>query len=280
MFKNVSIAKKITIGFSSVLFLMLVVGGIAFYALTKASNGFTQYREMARDANLAGRLQANMLMVRMNVKDYIITGSDHDIKQYHEYFEEMETFLQEAQREIHNPERAAKIDAVDSETDHYDKAFKEVIEFMKQRNKQVNDVIFIQGPIMVDTLTDIMVSANKDNDTVAAFHTGLALKHLLLSRLYASKFLEKNQQSSVDRVNKEFGKMQERLDILDKELESPNRRRMLSIIVEAKMLYLKAFDEVVKIIFARNKVIKNQLDKLGPAIAKDTEDVKLSIKAV
>jgi methyl-accepting chemotaxis protein len=37
---------------------------------------------MARDANLSGRLQANMLMVRMNVKEFIITGSYKDLQEY------------------------------------------------------------------------------------------------------------------------------------------------------------------------------------------------------
>jgi methyl-accepting chemotaxis protein len=35
---------------------------------------------MARDANLSGRLQANMLMFRMNVKDFIITRSYKDLQ--------------------------------------------------------------------------------------------------------------------------------------------------------------------------------------------------------
>lgn len=72
MFK-LTLVKKIIFGFAGILILLLVVGLIAYDALTKGSEGFTQYREMARDANLAGRVQANMLMARFYVKNYIIT---------------------------------------------------------------------------------------------------------------------------------------------------------------------------------------------------------------
>jgi len=215
MLKNVSIAKKIMLGFMSVLFLTLVVGGIGFYALSKASSGFTEYREMARDSNLVSHLQADMLMVRMNVKDYLITGSDHDLKQFKEYFETTTHYLELSQKEINNPERAEKIDFVDEEIDNYHKAFDQVVEFMNQRNHIVNEILNVKGPLMEKTLTNIMISANKDNDLIAAFDAGLAMKHLLLARLYMAKFLDDNAQKSVDRVNEEFSKMQEKLHHLD-----------------------------------------------------------------
>ncbi|MBF0449712.1 MAG: MCP four helix bundle domain-containing protein [Candidatus Magnetomorum sp.] len=280
MFKNVSIAKKIIIGFSCVLLLMIVMGIVSLLALKKASNGFNEYREMARDTNLAGRLQANMLMVRMNVKDFLITGSDQDLEQFNDYFQKVEEFTSEALREINDPQRAAKINAVDKEKEDYHNAFNRVVEFMKQRNHAVKDILNIKGPLLEKTLSSIMDSAEKDNDISAAFHSGVSLKHLLLARLYVVKFLESNDQASIDRVHKEFNLLQEQLQILDKEVENPNRRKLLSTIVQEKELYIKTFDGLVGIISERNKVIKNELDKLGPQIAENTEDVKLSIKAV
>ena len=37
---------------------------------------------MAKDSVLAGRVQSNMLMVRMNVKDYLSTTSQKDINEF------------------------------------------------------------------------------------------------------------------------------------------------------------------------------------------------------
>jgi CHASE3 domain sensor protein len=280
MLKNVTIGKKITLGLSSVLIILAMVALIGFWAIQTALNGFTSYREMARDNNLSGRLQANMLMVRMNVKDYLITGSDKDLKQYSEYFEKMEVFIEEAQREINNPQRAAKIDETDESHIEYELGFKKVVGLMNKRNNLVTTVLNVKGPLMENTLTDIMLSANEDNDMSAAFNTGLSLKHLLLARLYMAKFLDENNQDAVNRVHEEFGKMQKYLVVLDSELQNPERRKMLATVRKAKKTYSETFDMLVQIIYDRNAIITKTLDRIGPVIAKNVEDVKLSIKAV
>lgn len=280
MLKQMTVGKKIVSGFIALLILLVAVWGVAFYGLDTASKGFTHYREMARDANLAGRLQANMLMVRMNVKDFIITGSDLDRQQYGEYFKKMTGFLAEAQREIQNPERAAKIDKVEKVVGEYNAGFDKVLQFRKDRDKLVNNVLNVKGPFMEKTLTEIMISAEKDHDMAAAFNSGLAMKRLLLARLYVIKFLDTNAQKDVDRVHEEIVKLNERLGVLDKELKNPQRRQWLKTIITAEGEYKEAFEQVVTVIFDRNKIIKETLDRIGPVVAKDVEDVKLSIKAV
>ncbi len=218
MLKNLKLGIKIGGGFSLVLILLVIMIGIGYNALQKSSTGFTQYREMARDANLMGNLQSNMLMVRMNVKDYIITGSDKDRQEYNEYVQTIHQLIDTAIENIQNPERVAKINAVVNALTEYEKGFSKVVEYKTQRNNAVNNILNVQGPFMEKTFTEIMDSAFNDKDTVAAHHTGLAMKHLLLARLYVLKFLESNEQSAIDRVDEEFNKMQEQISTLDQEL--------------------------------------------------------------
>ncbi|CCO60615.1 hypothetical protein VIBNI_B0829 [Vibrio nigripulchritudo] len=80
---------KLIAAFGAVLITLAVIGLTSYLALTTASDGFKNYRELARDSNLAGILQSNMLMVRMNVKDFLLTGSQKDINQYDDYFKEV-----------------------------------------------------------------------------------------------------------------------------------------------------------------------------------------------
>ena len=278
--KNISVGKKIFSGFITIVALMGLVAMVGYYAQYESATGFRQYREMARDTNLSGRLQANMLMVRMNVKDFIITGSYKDLQEYADYYRRMSGFLEEAQIEIQKPERAAQIDSVESHLKLYIQAFDQVIQYKEKRNDAVFKVLDQKGPYMESTLTGVMISAQEAGDQSASFHAGLAMKHLLLARLYVAKFLVNNDQRSVDRVHQEFGYVQERLNILDKEIQNEQRRRMLARIDIAFADYRSTFDELVDIIFHRNEIITNTLDRLGPVIAKDVEDVKLDIKSV
>lgn len=273
------LSSKLMLGFGSVLGLLLILATISFLALDNSSEGFSQYRGLARDTNLSGRLQANMLMVRMNVKDFIITGSDKDLKQYDDYFKKVRGFLDEAINEIQKPERSRMIAAANEHVNSYAQYFEKVKIFRTQRNHYVNDILNVNGPKMERDLTKILETAERDNDMSAAFRSGLALRNLLLARLYVVKFLNDNDQASVDRVNSEMSELGKGLQILDRDLQNPERRKLLSEVVNLKEEYGSAFAGVVKVIFDRNDIIANQLDKLGPTIAKDVEDVKLSVMA-
>ena len=280
MFDKISLVKKLSIGFAIVLVLLAVVGVISFTSLENATEGFSGYREMARDTNLSGRVQANMLMVRMNAKDYIITGSDKDQRQFEEYLEKTEEFMAEAQKEINAPERAKIIDEVDDQLAEYRDGFKRVADLIAERNKLVNGVMNVKGPQVEKDLTKILVSAKEDGDMTAAYGASLATRSLLLARIYAEKFLQTNDPSAVDRVKKEFANMGREINTLDRELQNPQRRALLAAAMAGKTEYLKAFEQVVDAIDARNVIITGTLDKLGPEIAAGIEEVKLAIKGV
>jgi methyl-accepting chemotaxis protein len=278
--KGMKLKTKLIGGFAVVIILMLLVAGAGFSALKNAASGFEDYREMARDTNLAGRLQANMLLVRMNVKDYLISGTDEALKKYSERWEMMAKFQDQAQKEIQNPERAAMVDDIGNQLQSYQEGFDAVTQHKKERNRLVNEVLNVNGPAMEKALTEIMTSAEADGDVAAAFQAGMTQRNLLLARLYMAKFLETNARTDVDRVRQEFGAMDERLEILDRELEDPGRREMLSDVQKAQQVYLKAFDDLVTTIFDRNKVIAGTLDRIGPEVAAKVEDLKLDIKKV
>ena len=107
--KKMKVRSKIGFGFGILIMILIAVAAFCFFGIRSSSEGFIEYRGLARDTNLAGRLQANMLMVRMNVKDFLITRSGKDIEEYKDYVEKMMGFLIEAKKEIQNTERAKKV---------------------------------------------------------------------------------------------------------------------------------------------------------------------------
>ena len=280
MFSRMKIGQKIALGFTVVLVLLIVVGGAALLGLNTAGTGFTSYREMARETNLVGRLQANMLMVRMNVKDFIITGSDKDKQEYQEYVDKMNGFLNTAHKEIQKPERAVKINKIEEELKSYEAAFKEVVSFRTERDKLVNGALNKIGPQMEQSLSKVMESARADGQVEVGFFAGRALRNLLLARLYVMKFLNDNSQASVDRVKKELAGFDSELTELKGHIEDEARLAALKNLRQLSKEYAKGFQRVTEIIFQRNKLISGKLDVIGPNVAKEVEDVKLDIKAV
>ena len=275
--KNLPIAMKLALGFGVVILLLSISGGMAYYALSSNLESFTQYRGLARDTNLMAQAQSNLLMVRMNVKDFLITDSDKDLKEYKQYMEQTEGFMSEIKEEIKNPERVKFVEEAGRLLVGYNAKFNEVEHLQNESNVDVK-ILNSVGPGMEKKLTEIMRSAHEDEDIGAAYYTGLALRNLLLARLYAMKFLKSNELSDVERVNVEFKKFDQQLITLDREVQDPGRRQLLDDIQVAKDKYLVAFGETVEHIASRNAVVKGSLDKWGPIIAKNLEDAKLSVK--
>ena len=278
MLKNLSLAKKLSVSFGVILVLLIIVGAISYNTLYTSSLGFKKYRTMARDTNLAGRVQANLLMVRMNVKDYIITASEKDFSEYKEYWQKTSEFMATAQKEIQAPDRARLIDQIDDELQSYNKTFLSMVQHIQNHNKLVHGIMDKQRPAIQQNLTAILTSAKEDNDMIAAYGAALALRHLLLATFYAEEYLVTNEKSDVERVKTEFSAMDTVLSQLDQDLQNPHRRQLLSEIVQGKASYYEAFTKVVTIIVERNTLIHEKLDVIGPEIAHMIEQVKLDIK--
>lgn len=278
MLNKMKLAVKIGCGFGVVIFLLVIISVVSWRGLSGVADGFTSYRELARDSNLAGRLQANMLMIRMNVKDFVITQSDKDINQYEEYFKKMNGFLEEAHVEIQKPERAVVIDEYSEDVIRYDANFKKVIALYKKRDQLVNDVLNVKGPQMEKKLTEIMRSAKDDYDAEAAYSAGEALRHLLLGRLYVIKFLDTNAEADKGRVEQEFKDLSKASSNLKTMLQDPQRKKLNDEVAKMSEEYQVTFEQVYQTIIERNDIITNGLDKMGPEMAEDVEVVKLSVK--
>ncbi|MDM8537302.1 methyl-accepting chemotaxis protein [Desulfobacterales bacterium HSG17] len=280
MFKEMKVRTQIGTGFGILLLILVIVSIFSFTGLKNSSSGFDEYRNLARDTNLAGRLQANMLMVRMNVKDFLITRSDKDVQQYNEYLDKMNGYLRDAEKEIQDPERAKKIALAAKSVIGYERAFEQIADLMRKRDILVYERLAPEGIAMGEALTEIMKTAHEDNDRDAAYYAGRLQEHVLLARLFVHKFLDTNDYEAAKRVKKELGTNLDTIsELLDKNLENSGRRTLLKKVLDMRESYQEFFEDLVKTINERNKLIKNDLDRIGPVVAGAVEDVKLSVKA-
>ncbi|MFT5726859.1 MAG: methyl-accepting chemotaxis protein [Desulforhopalus sp.] len=276
--KNLSLAAKMGMGFGFIILLLVIVSIVSWRGLSGVADGFVEYRGLAKDTNLSGRLQANMLMVRMNVKDFNATGSAKDIKQFDEYLAKMDVFIEEAHKEINNPERAEKIDIVTDKMHEYEKAFERVKEIRVERDMIVGERLRGYGPSMEKSLTEIMKTAKEDSDAEAAYEAGIVLRHMLLGRLYGQKYLSTNAPADFDRIKSEYSSLFKVVDTLDAMLQNPTRRALNDKVKEEAKIYIDAFTDLDRIIQERNDIITNTLDIIGPQVAAAVEAVKLSVK--
>ncbi|NTS77540.1 MCP four helix bundle domain-containing protein [Catenovulum sp. SM1970] len=277
--RNLTIGRQMYVGFGAIIFLLIVISVSSYSGVSNLYSGFVEYRGLARDTNLAGRVQANMLMMRLSVLGYINTRSEQALNQFNERKDKMHTFLEEAKVEIQAPGRAKLVAEVNQEVKSYENGFQQVVDLYADRNKIVFERLDPAGLAMRQATTEIMESAYEDEDAEAAFYAGRVQEHLLLGRLFVAKFLTTNADEDQARANEELNiKMVKALDDLDSKVDHPNRRALLASVRQSHQTYINAFSDVTNVINSRNDLIQNTLNRVGPIVADKIEQVKLSVK--
>lgn len=272
------ISARIIIGFVSIIAIMVVLSGFMIYEMRVIGDGFKTYRGLALQTNQAGRVQANLLTARLNVKNFIISATPETIKAVNDRIHVTLELTRELRTFVNTPEKQKLADDMLVSLETYLATFKDVTDLQAERDNKVLNGLDVIGPKIEKSITQIMKSAMQDGDAQASYQAGLLLRELLLARLYATKYLVNNDDQSYKRVLTELKSLAENKTQLLNELQNPERRRLATEAISLVADYEKTFKAVHDIIAERNDKISNTLDKIGPKVANDIEEMKLEVK--
>ena len=273
------LAHQLNCSFGAILLLLLIISIFSYVGLNNGYTGFTQYRSLAKHTNLAGRVQANLLMVRLNVLKYIKEDDPKVLTNYQERLERTEHFLIEAKKEIKNPTRAKNVRESIELLNTYKASFIQVVDLIKERHKTVKHKLNPNGLAMRKDLTKFMDFANQHNHQDIIIYLAKAQESLLLGRLYVVKFLVTNSLEDYQRASLELdSNLPKHILSIERLSRSEIETKFIKKYKSHKIEYIKALKEVKSIILKRNDLINNSLNIIGPIIAQKLEDVKLSVK--
>ena len=279
MLKNLKLNMQINLSFGLVIALLFVVSIIAYSGLSSTYSQFLEYRSLADHSNLAGRIQGNMLAMRLSVLGYMNQQKASDIKEFENRKIKMYEFLNEAKIEIKDKKSAAIISEVLSEIVIYEKAFYDVVDLYVKRNELVLGSLDPAGLAMRKTISDINKLAYEDGAEDEAHYGGLVQEHLLLGRLYATKYLVTNNSLDSSRALDELeNKMVKALQKFNSKIDDPQRQGLLDQVKMNHQKYLATFKNIEKIIATRNDITTNALTSIGPKVANKIEELKLLFK--
>ncbi len=276
MFRDLRLGLKIGTGFAAVLILLSIVLGASIYSLQSVSDGINKYRDLARETNLSGRLQTNMLMVRMNVKDFLITRNTEDITSYQQYLAKMQDFLEQAKQSDHSPERRDLIEQVGQSINTYNNTFNQVVTLVRQRN-MLEKQLDTYGQAMRESIAQIINTAYQKGDSTLTYNASQAQRAMLVGRLFVVKYFQSSQEKDFTTAitNMDQG-LQDEISALKQNLQG-TQQELFNTFLKAHQDYLKDMHDINNLISQANQMISNTLDELGPKIATDVEKITLSV---
>jgi methyl-accepting chemotaxis protein len=277
--RNLKIGVRLGLGIGAILTLLAVVATTAGIGLRGGNTNFGTYRGMARQTAAAGVMNSELLTARLNVKEFLLKGTDKSVDAVTEAVGNLQKIISDSGTLFAGSEEDRNaLAAIAKSAGDYQAAFTKVTELRKQRNVLVDHVNEI-GPKIEKNLSEAMHTAYQDADAEAAYRMGDSIRSLLLARLYLSKFLTDNLPEQVDRVHQELKDFDAKIGVAMAALQNPERRRLTQEAIDLAKDYGQSFDELQKTIFARNDIIDNTMNKIGPSIAQQLNDIVTAKKA-
>src|SRR5690349_17426256 len=182
--RNLKIGVRLAVGIGAVLTLLAVVAGAAVIGLSGGNANFAEYRGMARQTAAAGVMNGELLTARMNVKEFLLKGTDESVANVGEAIDNLNKVIADSESLFAGSEEDRQVlQTIVKSAQEYQGAFAKVTELRKQRNALVDQVNEI-GPKVEKNLSSVMQSAYRDADAEAAYRTGDSLRSLMLARLY------------------------------------------------------------------------------------------------
>lgn len=276
-----TLGRKLGLGFGILTALLLVLGAVSWYNASQGDKGVTEVSEMMKDTAVGGQMTQAMLMVRMNVKDFLITNSDHDLKQYEEWKAEFQKHLTTCEANFQNPKRRELIAEIRQDYEQYDATFSEVQEVIFERNRILTEVLSVVGKEVADGLKAEVYAANdrETSDKQLTHQLASTLFDVFEGRLYVMKYLSSSSKEAYERARSELEHAQTKIDELVTTLPDHDPLKATLIDLSNKInIYRENFAVFNDRLSQRNDLVHNTLDVLGPEIAAAGKEIQTSLE--
>ncbi|NDV21351.1 methyl-accepting chemotaxis protein [Desulfovibrio sp. JC022] len=276
MLKNLGVTTKITAGFGLILILLAITAGQGVLKLTDSSDGFTQYRKLARQTNLTGRIQANLLLTRMGAITYMNSGTAASLKQYHEKISKLQEFIRAAEKDMNSSERNGLVKEIKHEVDTYQSTFNQYLS-AKEKEKESIKNAGKNGKILVEGLGTLLQNANEREDSFLIAMVQKSRAALFEARLINSIYIFKSQQKTdAEKAISLLVEFEKSIGDIQNVLYSPSDLGLINELNENNKQYVLHTKKIIEANMGQ-VAAKQKLDSLGPLTAQHIEDLKLSI---
>ena len=259
-----SVATKIFSGMGLLISLIIAVSVTAFLTMNNSGRLFDSFQHSATSSLLANDLAIDLYDARMASLKYRTEGGTEQVSALRKNMDDLRQRVAQFLEVEAEEEERAQFDAIVAGSEAYENSFLQAVALQERRNSVVAGIIET-GKIAREQLSEVMLSANDDGDTVAAYLAGISAKDLLLGRIYVERFLVTNDRRDFETANGHLESAKSNLDVLLPELQNPERRELVIRTMSDLDDFTDASAEAAATILERNANY-DDMDRIGPEI--------------
>lgn len=285
--QNLTIGKKISLGFGLLFALLILVAGVAYFALGGAGKRLTAYAGSAQETYAAATLESSMQALKLEVNNFLATGSAESIAAYNAAKRTLDADLAGAAQLIVDPARATEIAKARELLTAYDSAFSDIVANHKARMAVEGEVLTPQAQVLADGLQQMLAQAKTQGDMNAAFQISNGLKAFFECSSLVNAFLLTSDESkataahqalavTVSQIEK-MQKDQQEMEQLDETLKDKAKTDLLATLLRTAAAYREGLNQVVASQQNRAKILAERVNRVAPEFTATVGRVKTAV---
>ena len=284
---NLTVGKKITLGFIAIIGLLAVIAGVSRYALGAAGKKFQLFSASATESFTAVTLETAMMALKVQVNDFLASGSAESSQAYQAAHKSLLEEMSLAEKNIVETERAKQIATAKELLNRYHQTFLALVENNTQRTQVEDGILIPKGKAMKESLQTLMTEAKGQGDMNSAFRVANALRAFFECGTQVATFLKTSRKEdaqvardSLQFVNKQIElieKDQAELEKMDATLKDEAKTARLISLREAAIAYGAAIDRLVESKRQRDELIADGINKIAPEFTATIAQVSRSV---
>ncbi len=279
-----TIGKKITFGFGLLIALLSLVALLAYTALGSAGQRLTTFAASAEETYTAAGLESSMQELKLQLTEFLASGSTTDAADFENARKNLETQLAAATKQIVDPGRAAQVTRARGLLAAYAAAFTDLVQNQRAAEAVENDVLAPQEKVISEGLQKLLVQAQTQGDTNAAFQISNGLKALFECTSLVNGFLLTGDLKKATAASaalavtvKQIQRMEKdqlEMEKLDATLKDEAKKALIAGLLKSAVAHGQGLKEVVAGKQARDKIVSERIQKIGPEFTEALVKVK------
>ena len=246
------------------------------WGFTIAKGDFGSYRQAAQGTNQSGRVEANMLMTRLFVENFINSPGEESVQGVKQRAQATLDLIPESKALAGSEEDLAAVTRIEENVMKYMETFNEVEALQNRLDDLVSNRLDVIGPQIEKLLADIMSRAFFGSAAKVTYQGGETIRHLLAARLGVASYLLKRDAAYYEGAVKELAAMSKAATLLHAAVDNEEMKKMAGEVIELGGQYAASFEEAYQLMTARDALIANGLNQIGPEVAREVEAAKLA----
>jgi methyl-accepting chemotaxis protein len=285
---KLTISRKIALGFGLVFAVMTAVTLVACLALGAAGRKLALYADSAEETNAAASVEASMLALKMQVNEFLATGSDASVQSYNRAKSALDSGFGMAEMRMVDPGRAAQLASAKRLLADYDGAFRHLVDNAGQLAGVDKEVLQPAAAEIASDLQKMLTSARDQGDMNSAFKLSSALKaffectsdvnaFLLTSRPEASDAARAALGVTVTQINR-IEKDQAEMERMDATLKDESKESLIQGLKASAASYAQGLDRTVALKNERDDIANAQLSRIGSQFSATLAGVRQAVR--